>query len=122
MIAGSMQTTHTTENPPTRFSALKSRLATRLATWHEAACRRIARGGTPLVVGVCTFMLVYGHPILAFAQQDEEGERRDARLEGYATKVAMDSGGLGLTWIAFVLLAVIGVSALFKSAKRSHLD
>jgi hypothetical protein len=113
---------HTTENPPTRFSALKSRLATRLATWHEAACRRIARGGTPLVVTVCTFMVVYGHPILAFAQQDEEGEKRDARLEGYATKVAMDTGGLGLTWIAFIVLAVIGVSALFKSAKRSHLD
>jgi hypothetical protein len=117
-----MHTTHTTENPPTRnlpnrFLALKARLA----TWHEAACRRIARGGTPLVVSVCTFMVVYGHPILAFAQ-DEEGERRDARLEGYATKVAMDTGGLGLTWIAFILLAVIGVSALFKSAKRSHLD
>jgi hypothetical protein len=115
MIAGSMQTT---ENPPSRYSALKSRLA----TWYDAACRRIARGGTPLVVTVCTFMVVYGHPILAFAQQDEEGERRDARLEGYGTKVAMDTGGLGLTWIAFVILAVIGVSALFKSAKRSHLD
>ena len=36
--------------------------------------------------------------------------------------VAMDTGGLGLTWIGFIVLAVIGVSALFKSAKRSHLD
>ena len=115
MIAGSM---HTTETPPGKLAALKSRLV----TWHEAACRRVTRAGTPLVVTVCTFMVVYGHPILAFAQQDEEGESRDARLEGYGTKVAMDTGGLGLTWIAFILLAVIGVSALFKSAKRSHLD
>ena len=119
MIAGSM---HTTETPPTAFSALKSRLATRFATWHQAACRRVARAGRPLVITVCTFMVVYGHPVLAFAQQDEEGESRDARLEGYATKVAMDTGRLGLTWIGFIVLAVIGVSALFKSAKRSHLD
>jgi hypothetical protein len=109
---------HTTETPPRKLAALKSRLL----TWHEAACRRVARAGTPLVVTVCTFMVVYGHPILAFAQVDEEGEKRDARLEGYGQKVAMDTGGLGLTWIAFIILAVIGVSALFKSAKRSHLD
>jgi hypothetical protein len=112
---------HTTQNPPQAFSALKSRLA----TWRQAACRRIARriarAGSPLIVTVCTLMVVYGHPVLAFAQ-DEEGEKRDGRLEGYAQKVAMDSGGLGLTWIAFIVLAVIGVSALFKSAKRSHLD
>ena len=100
---------HTTDNPPRPFSALKSRLA---------------RLGTPMVVAVCTTIVVYGHPVLAFAAQayDEEAEARDARLEGYANKVAMDTGGMGLTWIGFVVLAVIGVSAMFKSAKRTHLD
>jgi hypothetical protein len=106
MIAGSM---HTTETLPRAFSALKSRLA---------------RLGTPMVIAVCTFIVVYGHPALAFAAQvyDEADEARDARLEGYASKVAMDTGGMGLTWIGFIVLAVVGVSALFKSSKRSHLD
>ena len=115
---------HTTENPPRPFSALKSRLA----TWRQATRQRISqcvsRAGTPVVVAVCTFIVVYGHPVLAFAAAayDEADEVRDARLEGYANKVAMDTGGMGLTWIGFVVLAVIGVSALFKSAKRTHLD
>jgi hypothetical protein len=106
MIPGSM---HTTENSPGLVSALNSRLA---------------RAGRPAVVAICTFLVVYGYPVLAFAAQtaDEEGEVRDARLEGYTQKVAMDTGGMGLTWLGFILLAVIGVSALFKSAKRSHLD
>ena len=106
MIAGSM---HTTDNPPGLVSSLKSRLA---------------RAGSPIVVAICTFIVVYGYPALAFAAQtvDEEGEVRDGRLEGYTQKVAMDTGGMGLTWLGFVILAVIGVSALFKSAKRSHLD
>ena len=119
----------TTETPRSPFSALKPRLD----RWHAAArnaarharqrvARRISRAGTPLVVTACTFLVVYGYPVLAFAAAEEEVEGRDARLEGYANKVAMDTGGLGLTWIMFIVLAVIGVSALFKSAKRSHLD
>ena len=100
---------HTTENPPGPGSALKSRLV---------------RAGSPMVVAIFTLLVVYGYPVLAFAAQtvDEEAEGRDGRLEGYAQKVAMDTGGMGLTWLGFILLAVIGVSALFKSAKRSHLD
>ena len=103
-------------------------MKSRLATWRRATCiwiaQRLRRSGTPLVLAVCTFLVVYGYPVLAFAATavDEEAEGRDARLEGYSQKVAMDTGGMGLTWIGFIFLAVIGVSALFKSSKRSHLD
>jgi len=88
--------------------------------WREAVCRRVARAGTAVIVTCCTAIVVFGQPVLAFAQ--EEDDVRDARLEGYASKVSMDTGGNGLTWIAFIIMAVIGVSALFKSSKRSHLD
>ena len=97
MIAGSM---HPTDTPPRVRSALKN--------W---------------LVAVCTAVVVYAHPVLAFAAAaQEEVEGRDARLEGYDMKVAMDTGGQGLSWILFIVLAVIGVSAMFKSSKRSHLD
>jgi hypothetical protein len=113
---------YTTTNPLVRFSALKSVkiLRSRLASCRQALWRRVARAGTPLIVACCTAIVVLGRPVLAFAQEDAEG--REGRLEGYTVQVAVERGGTGLTWIAFFFLAMIGVSALFKSAKRTHLD
>lgn len=63
-------------------------------------------------------------PLAALAQRQGEEERElvDARLEGYATNVTLDSGSTGLTWVMFIILAVICLGGLFKDAKRTHLD
>lgn len=60
--------------------------------------------------------------VLAQRQGDEEREFVDGRLEGYATNVTLDSGSTGLTWVMFIILAVICLGGLFKDAKRTHLD
>ncbi len=46
----------------------------------------------------------------------------DGRLEGYKEKVALDKSTPVLSWVLFILLAVVGVGALSKNANRSHLD
>lgn len=60
-------------------------------------------------------------PAVALAQ-DEEEIKRDARLEGYATKVYLDNDSTALTWLLLIFLAMVALSALFKNAKRTHLD
>jgi hypothetical protein len=56
----------------------------------------------------------------ALAQEEEI--KRDARLEGYATKVYVDSDSTALTWILLIFLGMITLSVMFKNAKRTHLD
>lgn len=56
-------------------------------------------------------------PSTAVAQEEST---TDARLEGYSTKVELDKSGTALTWMAFLALAVVGCSALFKDAKRNQ--
>lgn len=82
----------------------------------SAAWRRFGFAGARLLV-----LLVVGFacPLAALAQ-DVDVEH-DARIEGYQTPLALD-GSSALTWMLFVALAVVGVSVLFKNAKRSHLD
>ncbi len=46
----------------------------------------------------------------------------DARYEGYASNVTLDGGSTALTWLLFIFLAVLGLSVLFKDARRTHLD
>jgi hypothetical protein len=94
----------------------------RFARAARSASARFTRAGMPLILSCCTAIVLFGQPILAFAAAEEVDESIDGRLEGYTTKVVMEGGGTGLTWIGFLVLAVICVSALFKSAKRSHLD
>jgi hypothetical protein len=59
-------------------------------------------------------------PLSVMAQ--DEREPLDARLEGYATNVTLDSGSTGLTWVLFIVLALLALGGLFKDAKRTHLD
>jgi hypothetical protein len=47
--------------------------------------------------------------------------KNDARLEGYKEKVVLDAGGAQY-YLLLGLLGIIGISVLFKDAKRSHLD
>ncbi|HWE04636.1 MAG TPA: hypothetical protein VG326_19680 [Tepidisphaeraceae bacterium] len=47
--------------------------------------------------------------------------KNDARLEGYHERVILDAGGAQY-YMLFGLLGIIGISVMFKDAKRSHLD
>lgn len=59
-------------------------------------------------------------PTAALAQEEEI--KRDARLEGYATNVSLNNDSTALTWLLLIFLAMVALSALFKNAKRTHLD
>ena len=79
--------------------------------WVQSACRWVA-----IVVLAVT-------PATALAAQaSDEHDIYDARIEGYAGNKTLPGGGNALTWIAFVVLAVVACAGLFKDAKRSHLD
>jgi len=71
-----------------------------------------------LLVAVATFAL----PLIALAKEDEETQQLEARLEGYANNVRLPHASTALTWLLISFLAVCAVAALFKNAKRTHLD
>jgi hypothetical protein len=53
---------------------------------------------------------------------DEEEVLHDARTEGYAARVQVQKASTALVWLAFLFLSVISMAAVFKDAKRTHLD
>ena len=59
-------------------------------------------------------------PSPAGAQEDEV--KRDARLEGYSGNVSVENQSTALIWLLFAFLGVVALGALFKDAKRTHLD
>ena len=60
-------------------------------------------------------------PAVVLAQ--EEDVKNDARLEGYQTKVSLESGdSTALTWLLLVFLSMVALGVMFKNAKRTHLD
>ena len=62
-------------------------------------------------------------PATAMAQKaSDDHEIYDARVEGYAGNKTLPGGGVALTWIAFIFLAIVACAGLFKDAKRTHLD
>jgi hypothetical protein len=63
-------------------------------------------------------MLASAVPALA----QEDAPKHDARLDGYASNVAMPGNSTALMWLLFVFLGVVALAALFKDAKRTHLD
>jgi hypothetical protein len=79
--------------------------------WATAACRWVA-----------IVMLAVAPATAQAAKPEEEHDVYDARIEGYASSRTLPAGGNALTWIAFVVLAVIACAGLFKDAKRTHLD
>jgi hypothetical protein len=82
---------------------------------------RLPSAARKLAVSLTCLVALVGAPAGAMAQDEPEFEH-DGRLEGYGETLAMEGGNRTLTWIGFALLAGISVLALFKDAKRSHLD
>jgi preprotein translocase subunit SecG len=60
--------------------------------------------------------------VLAKSSEDEDTVKMEGRLEGYATKVRLDSNSTALTWLMIGFLCAIAIAVLFKNAKRTHLD
>ncbi len=55
-------------------------------------------------------------PLSVLAQDAEPPEPIDARLEGYAANVTLESGSTAFTWILFIVLALVALGGLFKDA------
>ena len=64
--------------------------------------------------------LVVGAAPLAHAE--DAPDAYDARVGGYPGKMYIEKGGVGMTWILYILLAAIGCGVMFKNPNRSHLD
>ena len=63
--------------------------------------------------------------VLAFptaARADDDEVLHDARTEGYPQKVQVTKASVALVWLAFLFLSVVSMAAIFKDAKRTHLD
>ena len=91
-------------------------------TCHSVRRRRPAtlrRWLVALCLCVGTFALAAA-PNVALAQEEEV--KVDARLEGYQTPMTVSNQSTALMWLLFVFLGVIALAALFKDAKRTHLD
>jgi hypothetical protein len=57
------------------------------------------------------------------ASDDEDTPKHDARTEGYGnTRVQTESNSIALTWLLFIFTGGLALAALFKDAKRTHLD
>ncbi len=84
------------------------------------ACMRLAFTARKLVVALACVLPLAGAPGGAAAQ--EVDIEHDGRREGYGEKLAMEGGNNAMTWLGFGVLSVIALLALFKDAKRSHLD
>lgn len=67
--------------------------------------------------GLLALALLAGGLTPSAARAEEEDEAPDGRLEGYANKVEQKSSNV-LTWFLFFTLVLIGLSSLFKTAKR----
>jgi hypothetical protein len=46
----------------------------------------------------------------------------DARLDGYATNMVLDSGGTGFTYVLLVVMGLGCLGVMFIKGKRTHLD
>ena len=69
---------------------------------------------------VVCWLLVVLSPSLALAADDEK--LPDARIQNYPKPVSVPEGGTALTWLLLIFLTLICLAALFKNAKRTHLD
>ena len=81
---------------------------------------RLAATARKLVIALACLAPLSAAPGVAGAQ--EVDIETDGRREGYGDKMVMDGGNNAMTWLGFGVLSVIALLALFKDAKRSHLD
>jgi hypothetical protein len=81
------------------------------------------RGMKHRLIMLCGSLLVLMVPLVALAApQEQEREILEARLEGYPQVVALEGGSTAFTWILLIVLTLLAIGALFKDAKRTHLD
>ena len=90
---------------------------------------KLSKGRTRLLaalMGVAAWMCTIATPAITWAQSngnDSDAKPIDARLYGFSGKVALaDPGSSGLCWVMLILLCLVTVGVMFKSARRSHLD
>jgi len=58
----------------------------------------------------------------ARAAVEDEPVDHDARTEGFQGKVQVQKASVALVWLAFLSLSLVSMAAMFKDAKRTHLD
>src|SRR5450432_1571793 len=85
----------------------------------ELVMMGIMRRWIALFVVVLTVALA---PLSAMAADENAPKSYDGRLDDYAQPVTLDGGGTALTYFLFVGLGFICLGAMFKNARRSHLD
>jgi len=74
------------------------------------------------IIAACVLSSVLAMPSPARAAVEEEEVLHDARTEGFQGKVQVQKASVALVWLAFLSLALVSMAALFKDAKRTHLD
>lgn len=82
----------------------------------QLLCRGLAARIFAFVLAACVLA-----PGAALAQDDED-IAHDARLDGYATNVLVESDSTALSWLLLVFLAAVAIGVMFMNAKRTHLD
>ncbi len=79
-----------------------------------------------LFIAAALSLPVLAAPQFALAQnQDEDAlyEDADGRLRGYdGTSVILPDDSTALTYMALVVLAIVAIGVMFKTANRTHLD
>jgi hypothetical protein len=69
---------------------------------------------------ICWVVGVLALPAMTLAA--DEDKLPDARIQNFTKTVSVPEGGTALTWLLLIFLTVICLAALFKNAKRTHLD
>ncbi len=74
------------------------------------------------MLALCLFASVtFAAPSRCFAD-DVPVPDHDARLDGYAQKTVLDSGGTAFMYVVMAVLGAIAIGGLFIKSKRTHLD
>lgn len=75
-----------------------------------------------IAASVMAIPLALPASVRAAASDDDEDIKHDARIMGYHQAPVVDKNSTALVWLLFAFMSVVCLAALFKDAKRSHLD
>lgn len=70
----------------------------------------------------CVLIGILAMPGMLLAASSDDEKHIDARLVNYAKPVAVEEASTTLLWLLMIFLAIVCVGAMFKQAKRTHLD
>ncbi|HEY1921567.1 MAG TPA: hypothetical protein VGG44_02285 [Tepidisphaeraceae bacterium] len=73
-------------------------------------------------LGILVILLTVAVAPLSAMADDAKIQSYDGRLDDYAQPVTLDSNGTALTYFLFAVLGLICLGAMFRNARRSHLD